>query len=315
MKPYFSIIIPLYNKEKHIKDTLNSVWSQSYSNFEVIVVNDGSTDHSLREVNAIKDERLKIFSIENQGVSHARNYGISEATADLLVFLDADDTWFEHHLQDLKGLYEEFPNCGMYCKAYHKQDGTILIPSKFKNIPSDSLWKGIVNDYFESSLINNIAWTSAVMIPKFILDKIGVFDTKITLGAGEDTDLWIRIALEYPVAFDNKVSAIHQLHSENRISNSNTNIRSFIDLNRYNEQAEVNSSLKRYLDLNRYAIAIQYQLVGNTKKAKSYINEINMKSLNKKQRFLLSQPPAILKLFFKTKQVLKKQGILLSSFR
>jgi len=263
----------------------------------------------------LKDARLKIFSIENQGVSNARNYGISKATADLIVFLDADDIWFEHHLQDLKELYEQFPDSGMYCKAYNKQDGRIVTVSKFLNIPTSASWKGIVNDYFGSSLINSIAWTSAVMIPKSTLDDLGVFDTKITLGAGEDTDLWIRIALKYPVAFSSKVSAIHQLHSDNRISNSNTNIRRFIDLDRYNKQAATNPSLKRYLDLNRFAIAIQYKLVGNTEKANALINSLELKSLNKKQRFLISQPTIMLRFYFKTKQFLKKRGIQLSSFR
>ncbi|WP_456440372.1 glycosyltransferase family 2 protein [Psychroserpens sp.] len=314
MKPYFSIIIPLFNKEKHIKDTLNSVWSQSFTDFEVIIVNDGSTDHSLEKINSIDDKRLNIFSTKNQGVSQARNYGISKANADLIAFLDADDIWLKHHLQDLKYLYEQFPNCGMYCKAYEKQDGNILIPSKFKNIPTSKPWKGIVNNYFESSLINSIAWTSAVMIPKSILDNIGVFDTKITLGAGEDTNLWIRIALQYPVAFDTKVSALHQLHSDNRISNSNTNSRQFIDLDCYNKQAETNPSLKRYLDANRYAIAIQYQLVGNSKKANVLINGLDWKSLNKKQQFLLSQPSVVLRFLNKVKQILKKLGIQLSSF-
>lgn len=311
----FSIIIPLYNKEKHIKDTLDSVWAQSFTDFEVIVVNDGSTDKSLEVIQSINDERLQLFSIKNQGVSHARNYGISKANSDLIVFLDADDLWLEHHLQDLKELYEEFPNCGLYCKAYDKQDGNIIIHSKFKNIPSDLLWKGIVDDYFESSLINSIAWTSATMVPKSVLKKIGTFDTKITLGAGEDTDLWIRIALQYPVAFSNKISAIHQLHSDNRISNSNTNIRQFINLDSYNAQAETNSSLKQYLDLNRFAIAIQYKLTGNSEKADLYTNKLDSKSLNKKQRFLLALPTFLLKLFFKLKQFLKKQGIQLSSFR
>jgi glycosyltransferase involved in cell wall biosynthesis len=315
MKPYFSIIIPLYNKENHIKDTLNSVWSQSFEHFEVIVVNDGSTDGSLKEVNSVNDERLQIFSIENQGVSNARNYGISKANADLIVFLDADDLWLEHHLQDLKDLHDAFPDCGMYCKAYDKKDGRILMSSKFKNIPKKSPWKGIVSNYFESSLVNSIAWTSAVMVPKTTLEKVGVFDTKITLGAGEDTDLWIRIALQYPVAFSNKVSAIHQLHSDNRISNSNTNIRQFINLDQYNQQAIKNPSLKRYLDLNRFAIAMQYKLVGNTEKAKTLLNGIHSKSLNKKQRFLRSQPTGVLRLLFTLKQFLKTLGFQLSSFR
>ena len=153
------------------------------------------------------------------------------------------------------------------------------------------------------------------MVPKSTLEKVGVFDTEITLGAGEDTDLWIRIALQYPVAFSNKVSAVHQLHSDNRISNSNTNLRQFINLDRYNRQAESNLSLKQYLDLNRYAIAIQYKLVGNSEKAEPLIKGIHPKSLNKKQSFLLSQPSAVLKILFKLKQVLKPLGIQLSSFR
>ena len=315
MKPYISIIIPLYNKEKHIKDTLDSVWSQSFADFEVIVVNDGSTDGSLQEVNSIDDKRLKVFTTENQGVSQARNYGISKANADLIAFLDADDIWFEHHLQDLKDLHKQFPDCGMYCKAYDKKNGSHLIKSKFNNIPENSPWKGIVDDYFKSSVVNSIAWTSAVMIPKSTFENVGVFDSKITLGAGEDTDLWIRIALQYPVAFSNKVSAIHQLHSDNRISNSNTNIRQFINLDNYNKQSKTNPSLKHYMDLNRYAIAIQYKLVGNSEKAETLINGINLKSLNKKQRFLLSQPTVILKTLFKLKHILKHLGIHLSSFR
>lgn len=315
MRPYFSIIIPLYNKEKHIKYTLNSVWSQSFSDFEVIVVNDGSTDDSLQIVNSINDKRLQVFSTDNQGVSEARNHGISKANADLIVFLDADDVWLNHHLEDLKNLHEDFPNCGMYCKAYEKQDGSIILPSKFKNIPSKIHWKGIVEDYFYSSSVNSIAWTSAVMVPKSTLEKVGNFNPKITLGAGEDTDLWIRIALQYPIAFSNTISAIHQLDSDNRISNSNTNKRQFIDLDCYNNEAETNASLKQYLDLNRYAIAIQYKLVGNLEKAGILMKGIDSKSLNKKQRFLLAQPTLLLKTLFKLKQVLKKLGIQLSSFR
>lgn len=313
MKPYFSIIIPLYNKEKHIKDTLNSVWSQSYSNFEVIVVNDGSTDHSLREVNAIKDERLKIFSIENQGVSHARNYGISEATADLLVFLDADDTWFEHHLQDLKGLYEEFPNCGMYCKAYHKQDGTILIPSKFKNIPSDSLWKGIVNDYFESSLINNIAWTSAVMIPKNTFKKVGLFNT--VYNSGEDTDLWIRIALQYSVAFNNRVSAIHNLSSDHKITKLKLCSRNHLDFNSFQEQEKQNESLKKFLDLNRYSFAIQHKLEGNSSEAKKLYKHIRIDNITTLQKVIFSLPNWVLRFVLESRNFLRRFNLNLRLFR
>ncbi|WP_299224824.1 glycosyltransferase [uncultured Psychroserpens sp.] len=315
MNPQVSIVIPLYNKEKHVLDTLYSVWSQSFSNYEVIVINDGSTDNSLEQLSHCNDKRLRVFTTKNKGVSHARNYGITKAKAELIAFLDADDIWLEHHLEDLIHLYKQFPDCGMYCKAYNKKDGNIIIKSKYKNISSHIPWKGIVTDYFDSSLFNSIAWTSAVMVPKSTLEKTGGFDTNITLGAGEDTDLWIRIALNYPVAFSSKVSAIHILHSENRISNSNTNVRQFIDLDRYNYEAETNMSLKKYLDANRYSIAIQYKLAKNSNKATQYIKKIDKRLLNNKQRFLLSQSPFVLRLFFRLKQILKQQGILLSSFR
>lgn len=314
MKPLISVIIPLYNKEKHIKKTIFSVLDQTFNNFEIIVVNDGSTDNSLKALDTIKDKRLNIFSTINQGVSKARNYGISKATGKFIAFLDADDIWFNHHLEDLKKLQKQFPNCGLYCKAYFKKEGNLEIPSRYNFIPNNTPWKGIVEDYFNASIINNIAWTSAVMVPKSVLEALSGFDEKITLGAGEDTDLWIRIALKYNVAFSNKISAIHMLDSINRISNSNTNLRRFINLNQYNNSAKGNSSLKKFLDLNRYSIAIQYKLINNNKKAQEYIREIDFTSLNKKQIFLLKQNNFILKRIVKLTNLLKKLGVNLSSF-
>ncbi|WCO00828.1 glycosyltransferase family 2 protein [Psychroserpens ponticola] len=313
MKPYFSIIIPLYNKEKHIIDTLNSVWSQSVSGFEVIVVNDGSTDGSLDQVNAVNDERLHIFSIKNQGVSNARNYGISKANADLIVFLDADDVWFEHHLKDLKDLHEEFPNCGMYCKAYDKKDGSILIPSKFKNIPNDRLWKGIVNDYFDSSLINSIAWTSAVMVPKNIFEKIGNFN--IIYNSGEDTDLWIRIGLKFSIAFSNKVSAIHNLSSENKITDLKLSSRNHLDFNMFQKEESLNNGLKKYLDLNRYSLAIQYKLEHNILEAKNIYKQINLDNLTSLQKFIFSLPASAIRPILKSRNSLRQLGLNLRLFR
>ncbi|MCB0445703.1 MAG: glycosyltransferase family 2 protein, partial [Gelidibacter sp.] len=116
--PFFSVIIPLYNKEKHIKTTLDSVLAQTFNDFEVIIVNDGSTDKSLKIAETFDDKRIHIHTTENKGVSYARNYGVSKSNSNLIAFLDADDYWFPHHLKDLKHLIKKFPNCGLYCKAY-----------------------------------------------------------------------------------------------------------------------------------------------------------------------------------------------------
>ncbi|WP_066224786.1 glycosyltransferase family A protein [Formosa haliotis] len=315
MKPYFSIVIPLFNKEKHIKPTIQNVLNQSFNDFEIIVVNDGSTDSSLEVVNSIKDSRLKIFSIKNQGVSFARNFGVSKINSDRIVFLDADDSWETHHLEDLFNLYQNYPDCGLYCTAYQKQLNTTIIPSTYNTIPKQDNWNGIVKDYFEASFINSIAWTSAVSIPKSAFMAVGGFNESITFGAGEDTDLWIKLALNYPVAFTNTVSATHNLFADNRISNSNTNKRQFINLDTYEAEALQNKSLKKYLDINRFAIAIQYKLAKNSAKFLSHKQKIDLRNLNSKQRFLLQCNRFVLVLLLHTKTLLHACNINLSAFK
>lgn len=309
-----SIVIPLYNKQNHILETLQSVFAQSFTDFEVIVVNDGSTDGSRQKVETLTDSRIRVFTIPNSGVSAARNYGIKQCTSLWVAFLDADDYWFPHHLEDLVQLTQTFPDCGLYAKAYYKEMNGRKIPPVFVNIPNEP-WRGIVEDYFAYSTGHPLAWTSAVMVPKRVLEEMHGFDEKITLGAGEDTDLWIRIALKYPVSFDNKISAVHKLHADNRISNSNTNLRRFIDLDRYNSLAEKHPSLRKYLDLNRYSIAMQYRLAENHKKAAEYISKIDGDNLTGKQRWLLKQPLLVLKMVFGIKNVFQKAGINFSAFQ
>lgn len=312
--PFFSIVIPLYNKENFITKTINTALNQTFKDFEIIVVNDGSTDDSANKVEAINDKRITLYTIENQGVSHARNYGIRQANSDLICFLDADDFWYSNHLEQLNTLLKKHPDCGLYASAYQQKIGKTLLASVYKNIPKQENWTGIVDEYFNSSLVNSIAWTSAVMIPKHIFDTIGFFDEKITLGAGEDTDLWMRIALKHPVAFSNKVTAIHNLDAENRITNSNTNLRQFLDLDKYKALTNEQKGLKQFLDLNRYSIALQYKLAGNGKKAKEYFNEIDENNLNSKQRILIKSNVFVLKSLMKFQRLLRHFKINLTAF-
>ncbi|WP_034044734.1 glycosyltransferase family 2 protein [Wocania ichthyoenteri] len=313
MAPFFSVIIPLYNKEKYIEDTLRSVLNQTFQDFEVIIVDDGSTDNSVEEVNKVEDSRISIFTIENQGVSHARNFGISKASTNYIAFLDADDLWLSNHLELQKYMIENFPNCGLYASAYEKRNYNIKIESYYLNIPKN--WVGIVENYFESSFVSCIAWTSAVIVPKNVLQNFGGFDEKITLGAGEDTDLWIQIALQYKVAFNNQVTAIYNLHADNRVSKSNTNLRQFLDLDKYEEAAKNNPSLKKYLDLNRFSIVLQYKLVNNKKQQAHFLKNLDKQNLNKKQRFLLQTNSFFLKLMFRLKYFLRSFHVNLSSYK
>ncbi len=313
--PFFSIVIPLYNKENFITKTINSTLNQTFEDFEIIVVNDGSTDDSANKVEAINDKRVTLYTIKNQGVSHARNYGINKAKTDYICFLDADDFWYNNHLEQLNTLLQEHPDCGLYASAYQQKIGKTLIESVYKDIPKQENWSGIVDDYFKSSLVNSIAWTSAVMVPKHIFDTIGLFDENITLGAGEDTDLWIRIALKHPVAFSNTVTAIHNLDAENRITNSNTNLRQFLDLDKYEADTKEHEYLKHYLDLNRYSIGLQYKLAGNSKKAKDYFNKIDENNLNSKQKTLIKSNVFVLKVLMNSQRQLRRFNINLTAFK
>ncbi|MGC1630684.1 MAG: glycosyltransferase family A protein [Gelidibacter sp.] len=313
MIPFFSIIIPLYNKEKHIKATIESVLAQTFQDFEILVVNDGATDKSKIIVEGIRDDRIQIFNIANQGVSHARNYGINKSNSDLIVLLDADDYWLPSHLEDLKWLYETYSKCGLYAKAYAKKDKERIHTSHFLNLPYSGNWHGILDDYFENSLRNSIAWTSSVMIPKSSFEKFGFFNENYT--SGEDTDLWIRLALHVPVAFYNKISAYHNLHTENKVTNTPLSTRKLLDLDIYNSAAQLNPSLKKYLDLNRISIALQYKLEGQNELAKGHIKHIAKGNCTTLQRLLLNAPKLLLQSALIIKRLLFQLHVDLRLFR
>ncbi|WP_415060984.1 glycosyltransferase family 2 protein [Flavobacterium sp.] len=154
-----------------------------------------------------------------------------------------------------------------------------------------------------------IAWTSAVAVPKSVLHEVGNFDENITLGAGEDTDLWIRIALKYPVAFDHEVSAYYQMESENRISLRKTLERKFSKLDKFSTEEQSNSSLKKYLDLYRSEFALKHKLAGDLTTFQFYRKGIDNNNLHWKTKLLLSLPTGILQIFYVLKKKLEQIGL------
>ncbi|MCB0442548.1 MAG: glycosyltransferase [Flavobacterium sp.] len=298
MQPYFSIIIPLYNKANSIEKTLKSVFSQSFTDYEVIVINDGSTDKSEETVNTFTDNRLRLISTENKGVSQARNLGISQSKGKLIAFLDADDYWFSQHLESFFQLHQSYPEAGLLATNYqfYYSEKKIIQPF-FDTIPTEK-WSGIIPDFFHSSMKFRIAWTSAVAVPKNVLDEVGNFDETITLGAGEDTDLWIRIALKYPVAFDNEVSVYYQIAAENRISLSKTKRRRFSKLDKFATEEKENPSLKKFLDLYRTEYALKHRTIGDLSTYCFYKKNISSNNLNWKIKLLFILPPFVLRLLY-----------------
>ena len=114
----FSIIIPAYNAEKFIERSINSVLSQRYSNYEVIVIDDGSIDNTAKVVEQYDSNVVKFLKQNNSGVSGARNKGISFAKGDFICFLDADDVYYDNHLSTLNDMISEFPEDNFFITGY-----------------------------------------------------------------------------------------------------------------------------------------------------------------------------------------------------
>lgn len=210
----FSIIIPLYNKAKYINRTVLSILNQTYTDFEIIIVDDGSTDNSLDIACSIKDKRIRVFSKINEGVSATRNYGIEKASYQFIAFIDADDWWHPYFLAKIKELIESYPNARIFATSFaevskQKEKATInhnLLPKG----------KQILNyiETFSKTYISPI-WTSAVVIERSTLQSIK-FNSKIS--TGEDLLLWIQIASRYQVAYNNEILSFYNRNVSNSLS-------------------------------------------------------------------------------------------------
>jgi len=215
MNEKISVIIPLYNKEHEIKRTLDSVLHQTIQNFEVIVVDDNSSDGGPAIVKSFRDPRISLIEQEHRGVSFTRNHGVNLATSDFIAFLDADDEWLPKHLETILRLIKKYPEAGMFTTAY-----TILTPDgktqwpDYKNI-SNPPWEGFLPDYFKSITLGvSPVNASTVVIPKKIFHEMGGFPEKYWYG--EDADLFGKIALKYPVAFSWELGALYHWDALNR---------------------------------------------------------------------------------------------------
>jgi len=202
----FSVVTPLYNKALSIGNTIQSVLDQNFSDFELLIVNDGSTDDSIKIVKKFTDPRIRLINQSNQGVSSARNTGIKEARHDWIAFLDADDLWRVDHLHNLAYLINEYPDDKVFCTSYIKSNDTFPICQNNSIV--------LIDNYFKEVLKENFFWTSVVCLHNSVFRNVGQFDTR--LSRGEDMELWTRIARKYRIVRSNKVTAIYRTEAENR---------------------------------------------------------------------------------------------------
>lgn len=304
--PKISVIIPLFNKGFIISETLQSVLTQTFTDFEIVIVNDGSTDNGIEIVSQFSDERIRLFQQQNKGAAAARNLGIEKASGKFIAFLDADDYWFPNHLEELVNLLDRFPNCGSYCSRYQiKYTKKTVINPVFKGITND--YNGIITNYFASNHPYKINITLNQMIPKKVLLEMGCFTEGIT--NGQDLELWTKIAIKYPIALNNKTTAIYNYYLPNTLSKKSIKTMNLMDFNQFKEQEKQNLDLNRFLDFHRIFYAKHYKIVGNNDKVEFYLNDVNKENISNKMKLFFKTPSFILSSLFQFKNWLFKKGI------
>ena len=281
INPRISVIIPLYNKELYIGRAIDSILSQTIQDFEIIIVNDGSTDKSCTVVESYTDKRIKVLSQENMGVSVARNRGVQEARAEIVAFLDADDEWLPIFLETILDLADKFPMAKHYATGYKLiQSNNILIKSYLpekgcRYIPS------YLHERVKAGIRNHFVMMSGVAVSRALYLQIGGFNKNISYG--EDLDLYERLSLHTGLAYSPIVCAIY---NNNLPDNTRTHVvfRKPLTTERFDNlllmTAELNNPrlmeiVSEYVMMNYVVTGFINALRGHKKESKDILRKVS----------------------------------------
>ena len=181
-----SIIIPTYNRGNIIQETINSILNQTYQNFQVFIIDDGSTDNTKKIIHSFRDQRIEYIFQNHSGLpATGRNIGLKKANGDYVAFLDSDDLWFPRKLELQIKLFEKNPEILLIAT------NGVLFPRKYNNKVL-SLKKN-TKVSFKQLLEKNIIINSSVLLKKEVIENIGLLDENLKLKYGEDFDYWLRL--------------------------------------------------------------------------------------------------------------------------
>lgn len=284
----FSVIMPAYNAESCVAAAISSVLRQHCGDFELIIVNDGSADHTQEVIDTFKDPRIRCLRQENAGVSAARNRGILAGSGEYVCFLDADDTWRENHLEELSALIREYPDCGMYITGYdiRLQGGAVLHRS-------EELLKNVPQRHFESRngydmLLQHGYFfnTNTLCCKREVFDRVGLFQEGVT--HAEDDDMWFRIFAYYSIAVSKEVTTIYDR------SNSTATATRVLFENVFRERVDAllasplvpddrKASLRIWCQRNTLSLSRRYLLAGNKPRAWTLLRTVDVGSVSKRK--------------------------------
>ena len=202
--PRVSVIIPVYNGEKYLQQTLESVFAQTYTDYEIIVIDDGSTDSTPKILESYKDS-IRYVTQENQGVSEARNHALCLARGELVAFLDADDLFLPHKLEKQVAIFDTFPHVGIVNSGFR------IINDADNTVVEVKWWQDIPELHDEAWLLYKPVLPSAMMFRRSWLEKVGGFDGR--LHAGEDIDITLRmVALGCQAQWLREITTCYRIH-------------------------------------------------------------------------------------------------------
>lgn len=292
----FSIIIPLYNKAPYIQKALESVFAQTFQDFELIVVDDGSKDSSYESAKEILTRSVVNYQLihqENTGVSTARNNGVAASHGDFLCFLDADDWWAPTFLEKMDYLIRDYPEAGIYGTNYY------YVKNGRQRVCVTTAETGYIN-YCQvyAEKLQMPLWTGAVCVPRAIFEEMGGFRPHLKLG--EDFDLWIKIALKYKVAFLNEPHSYYFQDSDAtwRLVGKLHDPKSHMlwNLDYLSDEENNNPDYKRLIDnLRTYSLLPYYMSAQYHDAAKQELAKVDWSRQPQKIRRLYKQPVFLLK--------------------
>ncbi len=304
----YSIIIPVYNGEKCIKRSIESVLKQTRNDYEIIIVDDGSTDDTVKIVKEIEDKRIKLIESFHKGVSCARNEGIRQSRGEYICFLDADDEYESIHLETIDRIINKYPEVGLY--------STISLTRLFggKTIdPNKGIKKNIMiyeRDYFDYILkYGNVINTNCVCARKTLFRKFGVFVEGAT--CHEDTDMWERIIIHTGIALATVTTNIR--NRDYSVATRSSNRR--LDTDPFNRKEEfirdntipqsVLISYLRFMEHRKVHVIRTFQMNGNKRRAIQLFRELDYSMIPRSKimltLFCFAIPSTILESLFNIK--------------
>lgn len=219
MQPKITIIVPLYNKVAEVDRALKSILTQTISEYELLIIDGGSTDGSLNVVEPyLQDSRIRLLHQKSKGLPAGRNEAILESKGDLIAFLDADDEWHPNFLETIIRLYNTYPGAGIYATAYERCVIDICKDNIVRGLPPERPWEGYIPSYFRMYVEAGYPpfCPCSVALDRHVFDKVGYFNPDSRVG--EDVEMWVKVAFNCDIVFTTNMCARYHLIASNKMT-------------------------------------------------------------------------------------------------